>query len=849
MRLRNRRNDEKYSYPKRVEEGGQERLRYEAGRRILGEAYRDRTFFKNQEFFQRCGSVAQRDCRTKTAHGNRRGYSISEHQQQGASIGNNERNHTFGYEMKEVDMEALGKQGCCGKHHHGHHHHHGDSGCGGHHAEAVSTQSGEQESCHETHRESADDGEDDHSGTASGIHLREHAACCADHPQAVATSEHHHPHEEAGCGCGGHSSSHDHSHHDHAGGDCGCGHDHAAVNVDYLAIALLLFGLGMAAEKLQVAVAGLPSSLIAILLMTASYLLSGYQTILAAFRNIGRGEIFDENFLMTIATFGAIGIGEYPEAAAVMLFYQVGEYFQGRAVARSRGSIAELMDIRPDFANRRKADGSIEVVAPERLRVDDVIVIKSGEKVPVDCVIIEGRTTIDNAALTGESIPVEKSVDERLMSGSINLTGLVSARVEKEFGESTVSKILELVQNASEKKSNRERFITRFARYYTPIVVLLAVLIMAIPPIFLAEPFAKWFSRALVFLVISCPCALVISVPLSFFAGIGGASKKGILFKGSGYVEQLSQVKSILFDKTGTLTRGHFEVAEIVPAGGITRDRLLELAAYAEKNSNHPIAKSIVGAYRSEQSAHFDEKKVGAVEEISGFGVRAVIDGDVILAGNRKLMEGEGIEIPTVDRTTVYFAQNGRSVGYITVEDKLKSDSVEAIRKLNRMGVETTILTGDNQHIAERVASELGVTKYFAELLPQGKVEKTEEELARYEKSTDRVAFVGDGINDAPVLARADIGIAMGGIGSDAAIEAADVVLMTDEPSKIAEAIRISKKTLSVATQNIWFALGVKIIVMMLGVVGIANMWLAVFADVGVSFLAVLNAMRAYRVE
>ncbi len=677
--------------------------------------------------------------------------------------------------------------------------------------------------------------------------------------------DHHHDHHEHShddCGCGhdhhelspmakvlaalGFEPAHDHSH-DHGEEGCGCGHDHAAVNVDHLALALLSFFIGIGAEKLDVSIAGLSSSWVVIILMMISYLLAGHKTILIAFKNITKGEIFDENFLMTIATAGAIGIGEFPEAAAVMLFYQVGEYFQGRAVARSRRSISELMDIRPDFANK-KENGSIKVVSPESLRVGDLIVIKSGEKVPVDCVIVDGRTTIDSSALTGESIPVEKTTDEKLLSGSINLTGLVTARVEKEFGESTVSKILELVQNASEKKSEQERFITRFARYYTPIVVLLAVLITAIPPLFFEEPFAKWFARALIFLVISCPCALVISVPLSFFAGIGGASKKGVLFKGSSYVEQLSQVQSILFDKTGTLTKGTFEVAEISPANGISPDELLEIAAYAESNSNHPIAKSIVRSYQR-KGADFDSARISSVEEISGNGVRAILDGKTILAGNARLMASEGITAPAVESTAVYLAQDAKYIGCITIEDALKTDATEAIAKLNKMGIETTILTGDNQGIAQKVASQLGVSRFFAELLPQNKVEKTEEELKRFENSSGRVAFVGDGINDAPVLARADVGIAMGGIGSDAAIEAADVVIMTDEPSKIADAIAISKKTISVATQNIWFALGVKVIVMVLGVVGIANMWLAVFADVGVSFLAILNAMRAYRVE
>lgn len=648
-----------------------------------------------------------------------------------------------------------------------------------------------------------------------------------------------------------HVDSHESGHH-HVHGD-GCGHEHADNSPKTLVTALLIFALGIVVSKLDLSVAGWNSGLIKSILFMISYILAGHQTVILAFKNMANGEFFDESFLMTVATFGAIGIGEYPEAAAVMLFYQVGEYFQGKAVARSRRSISELMDIRPDFANLVQSDGTLKLVNPDELKVGEIIAIKSGEKIPVDATVIEGATTIDSKALTGESIPVEIGVDDRLMSGAINLTGFIKARVDKAFGESTVSKILELVQNASNKKSNQERFITRFSKFYTPFVVALAVLITVIPPLVFAEPFSKWFSRALIFLVISCPCALVISVPLSFFAGIGGASKRGILFKGSGCVEQLSQVKTMMMDKTGTLTKGQFEVANILPSDSFAADELLMLAAYAEQSSNHPIAKSIVKAYINKSGRALEGGRVGSVEEISGYGVRAVIDDVVVLAGNRRLMEQNHIAIDEMQGgiTVVYVSKENQFVGAITIEDKVKEDSKEAIEQLNKKGVKTIILTGDNRQIAERVGKELGVSQIYAELLPQDKVEKVELELVEAHQNTNKnkVAFVGDGINDAPVLARADLGIAMGGIGSDAAIEAADVVLMTDEPSKITEAIDISKKTMSVAKQNIIFALGIKFVVMALGIFGIANMWLAVFADVGVSILSVFNAMRAYRVR
>ena len=522
------------------------------------------------------------------------------------------------------------------------------------------------------------------------------------------------------------------------------------------------------------------------------------------------------------------------------------------AVYRSKKSIAELMDIRPDFANRINADGTTTVVDPEELKKGDIIQIKGGEKVPVDGIIIDGSTAVDKKALTGESLPVELKEEDPILSGAINLTGLIKVRVEKEFGESTVSKILELVENASSKKSNHEKFITRFSKVYTPIVVALAVLIAIIPPLFMGEPFVKWFERSLIFLVISCPCALVISVPLSFFAGIGGASKRGILFKGSSYIELLSYTKEIMFDKTGTITKGQFEVADIMVYNGASREEVLELAAYAEKSSNHPIAISVVEAYTKETGKTIDTSKIQELEEKPGYGIRAIIDQREILAGNAKLMVEKAVsgKIENLSATSVYVARDKVLLGLITIEDKIKEDSVRAIKKLNEMGIITTMLTGDNQAIAEKIGKQVGVTQVFSDLLPQDKVEKVEQELKKYEgQKNKKIAFVGDGINDAPVLARADIGIAMGGVGSDAAIEAADIVLMTDELSKIDEAIIISEKTMRIAKQNIVFAIGIKIIVMLLGTVGIANMWMAVFADVGVSLIAVLNSMRILKID
>ena len=568
----------------------------------------------------------------------------------------------------------------------------------------------------------------------------------------------------------------------------------------------------------------------------------GGDILFKAIRNIFKGQVFDENFLMSLATIGAFFIGDYSEGVAVMLFYQVGEIFQDYAVDKSRKSIASLMDIRPDFANVRRGD-NLERVNPDEVAVGDIIVIKPGEKIPLDAVVLEGSSALDTKALTGESLPREVTVGDRLLSGCININGVLTARVEKEFGESTVSKILELVENASEKKSVSENFITKFARYYTPAVVIFALFLAVLPPLFVpGAVFSDWLKRALVFLVISCPCALVISIPLSFFGGIGGASKRGILVKGGNYLEALAMAEVVVFDKTGTLTKGQFKVRKIVPIG-ISEDELLKLAAYAESYSNHPISQSIREAYKAE----IDNLKLGKVEEIPGHGVVAMVGGAEVAAGNAKLMRQLGVEIGEASGeqgTVVYVALDKVYKGYVLIADEVKDDAEKALRELKAAKISKTVmLTGDSKQIGEAVAKNLGLDEVYTELLPNDKVEKVEKLLG--EKSTKgKLIFVGDGINDAPVLARADIGIAMGGLGADAAIEAADVVIMTDEPSKIAEAIRISKKTLRIVTQNIILALGVKGIVLLLGALGYATMWAAVFADVGVAMIAILNSIR-----
>ena len=583
-----------------------------------------------------------------------------------------------------------------------------------------------------------------------------------------------------------------------------------------------------------------------IALFIISYIIVGGDVVKRAVKNIFKGQVFDENFLMSIATIGAFFIGEYPEGVAVMLFYQVGELFQSYAVGKSRKSIASLMDIRPDYANVKKGDELVKV-DPDEVQIGDIIVIKAGEKIPLDGKVIEGSSMIDTSALTGESIPREVEVGSDILSGCININGVITAEVTKEFGESTVSKILDLVENASSKKSNSEQFITKFARYYTPVVVIIAVFLAIIPPLVIdGATFSDWIYRALAFLVVSCPCALVISIPLSFFGGIGGASKKGILVKGSNYLEALAETEIVVFDKTGTLTKGVFNVQEIHPEG-VSKEELLELTAYVESYSNHPISLSLKRAYGKE----IDNGRISDVEEISGHGVIATVDGKKVMAGNIKLMKM--MDIPyfkgELIGTAVHVAVNNKYIGYIVIADEVKEDSAQAIKELKAANIKQTVmLTGDNKSVGSKVAKELGVDKVYAELLPADKVEKLEE-LFSQKSTKGKLAFVGDGINDAPVLARADIGIAMGGLGSDAAIEAADIVIMTDEPSKIATAMKISKKTLKIAHQNIVFAIGIKIIVLILSAFGIATMWAAIFADVGVTIIAVLNAFRALNVK
>ena len=575
------------------------------------------------------------------------------------------------------------------------------------------------------------------------------------------------------------------------------------------------------------------------------YAVIGWDIVWKAITNILHGQVFDENFLMTIATVGALILGEHSEGVAVMLFYQVGEWFQSYAVSKSRRSITSLMDIRPDYANIEK-DGKLIQVDPEDVQIGDTIIVKPGERVPLDGKIIKGSSTLDTSALTGESMPREVEAGMEVISGCINQTGILTIQTTKEFGESTVAKILDLVENASDKKGRMENFITRFARYYTPVVVFAALALAVLPPLVTGQAFSIWIYRALTFLVISCPCALVISIPLSFFGGIGGASKIGVLVKGSNYLEALAYTETVVFDKTGTLTKGSFAVTEI-QANGMTDEELLELAAYAEDYSNHPISLSIQKAYGKK----IDNSRITDVQEIAGHGVQAVIDGMTVLAGNAKLMEREHIPYTASNAigTVVYVAFDGRYAGCIVIADEIKADAPAAIKTLKAAGIrQTVMLTGDADAVGQDVARRLGLDRAYTELLPADKVDRVEELLAQ-KSDNGMLAFVGDGINDAPVLARADVGIAMGALGSDAAIKAADVVLMTDEPSKIAAIMQIARKTIRISNENIVFALGVKFLVLILGAVGRANMWAAVFADVGVSVIAILNAIRAMRVK
>lgn len=645
--------------------------------------------------------------------------------------------------------------------------------------------------------------------------------------------------------CGGSCSSHTESHH----GQAGHSHEHSHKTLDnessskvfsfikenaWLLLGVIIF---LAIHTFK------PVGILEVVLYGVSYLLIGGKVLLTAFRNIARGEIFDENFLMMVATVGAFAIGEYPEAIAVMLFYEIGELFQSYAVNRSRKSISSLLDIRADHANLVTESGTKEV-APEAVSIDDLIVIKPGERVPLDGKIIEGECYLDTSALTGESIPRLVSVGEEILAGCINTNALVKVRVTKVAGESTVARILELVENASSKKAQTEKFITKFARVYTPIVVLLAVLIAIIPPFVFQANFSTWLYRALSFLVVSCPCALVVSIPLGFFAALGGASKQGVLVKGGNYLEALNHVETVVFDKTGTLTKGIFKVTQIKPVT-MNEAEFIELAAYAESQSTHPIAKSIVDAY----TQVIDPTVLSKYEEIAGHGVKVFVGDKEVLIGNAKLMQRANIGTANVDAvgTIIHMAVDQIYVGYMVTADEIKENSKAAIAKLKQLGVSKVVmLTGDHEGVAKKVAAELGVDEVYAGLLPHQKVEHVEEILAHKTKDKN-VVFVGDGMNDAPVLARADIGVAMGGIGSDAAIEAADVVLMEDDPMALVKAINKAKQTSTILYQNIIFALGVKILVMILVACGLATMWAAVFADVGVTILAVMNSTRALK--
>ena len=590
------------------------------------------------------------------------------------------------------------------------------------------------------------------------------------------------------------------------------------------------------------AIAAMPAGIAKVIIFLTAYIIAGSDVVIKAVKNIFKGDMFDENFLMVIATAGAFAIKEYPEAVMVMILYQIGEFLQEKAVEKSRKSISQLMDIRPDYANI-EINGELTKVNPADVKKDDIITVKTGEKIPLDGTVIEGHASVDTSALTGESAPKELKAGDSAISGCINTNGLLKIKVEKEFGESTVSKILELVEHAGAKKAKAENFITKFARYYTPAVVAGAFILAVIPPLILHAGFSIWVQRALTFLVISCPCALVISVPLGFFAGIGGASKHGILIKGACYIEALSNPDSVVFDKTGTLTKGTFKVTEIHPEG-LTEQELLKMCAHAENYSSHPIALSLKEAYGEK----IDSEKIKEIEEIAGNGVKANIEGSEILAGNSNLMKMFNVEFPLIDSagTIVYTAKNRNFTGYIVISDEPKEDAKLAINNLKIFANQTVMLTGDSQKTARYIAQKLGIDKFYAELLPAQKVEKLEELIADKEKNKS-VIFAGDGINDAPVLTRADVGIAMGGLGSDAAIEAADIVIMDDKPSKIAKAILIARKTMSIVKQNIIFALGIKALFLILGAFGIVTMWGAVFADTGVALLAVINSLRALK--
>ena len=649
-------------------------------------------------------------------------------------------------------------------------------------------------------------------------------------------------HAHEGC-CGQSSASTDSHDHDH-GHSHGSGEFNLREELTPIVIAGVLFLIGLIFNG---PLHNTPFSIAEYAVLIPAYLISGWSVLTTAGRNILRGRVFDENFLMTIATLGAIAIHEIPEAVAVMLFFQVGELFQDYSVGRSRRSIKALLEVRPDTANL-KVDSDIREVSPESVKVDDIILVRPGEKVPLDGEILEGKSQMDTSALTGESVPRSVTVGETVLSGMINQSGVLTVQVTKPFNESSISRILELVENASSKKADTEKFITRFARYYTPVVVFLSLAVAILPPLFIPDATrSEWVYRALVLLVISCPCGLVISIPLGYFGGIGGAAKRGILVKGSTFLDALTQVNTVVFDKTGTLTKGSFRVTKIVPENGWDRHKLLALAAQVESQSNHPVAQSILQAY----GQPVDESAISGYEEIAGHGIRARVDGRTVLAGNDRLLHRENIphEVCTVDGTVAHLAVDGKYVGRIIIADELKEDASQAIESLQSQGITTAMLTGDSQSVADSIAKKLGLDQYRAELLPEDKVTALETFLVQSTKNKKKVVFVGDGINDSPVIARADVGMAMGGLGSDAAIETADVVIMTDAPSKVAEAIALSRRTLRIVWQNIILAMAVKALFIGLGAIGLATLWEAVFADVGVALLAIFNASRILRVQ
>ena len=651
------------------------------------------------------------------------------------------------------------------------------------------------------------------------------------------------PHSDhSGC-CSSSQHEHDHGHgHDH-GHSYGTGEFNLKKEVAPLVVTIILFTSGLIfKEQLH----ALPYSFGEYLFFIPAYLISGWSVLSSAGRNILRGKVFDENFLMTIATLGAFAIHQLPEAVAVMLFYQVGEIFQDLAVSRSRQSITSLLEVRPDYANL-KVNDTVKQVSPEEVEIGNIILAKVGEKIPIDGEVIEGSSQLDTSALTGEPVPRTAKWGDTVLAGMINQTGSLTVRVTKPFRESSISKILELVENASSKKAQTEKFITQFASYYTPIVVAISLVVAILPPLLIpGATSSEWVYRALVLLVISCPCGLVISIPLGYFGGVGGASRRGILVKGSTYIDALNAVKTVVFDKTGTLTLGEFKVRQIVPKKGFTQEKLLQIAATAESQSNHPVARSIQAAYGKE----IDTSLVSDYQEIAGHGISAQVNGQTVLAGNDRLLHRENIEhdLCETEGTAVHLVVDNRHAGYIVVADALKEDSAAAIKSLQELGIERTImLTGDNQAAADRMSRQLGLDSYRADLLPEDKVEAIKQ-LIRKAGKQDKVAYVGDGINDSPVIARADVGVAMGGLGSDAAIETADVVIITDAPSKVAEAIQTAKNTRRIVWQNITFALAVKGVFVFLAVVGIASIWQAVFADMGVALIAILNATRALNV-